>query len=232
MRAGTVSVRLLVRAHLEARNVARDAGVSELKPHLTPAAAALLPLEQPHGARVGNEPGLPDTLLEQLALSVEVALLAAEAVGELERAVEDEIEVVVLAQRRRQVGDGDVADRLRAAVEVLVPRVQRNREQAALRPLERLLVLLVIPDARRAAPEEHVDDLLVHVMLRLRRAARSDLHNVRVLGARRVEVEDRAATALPRPGAQLYAGHVLDVVPLHDGHALRFRPIPVRVDAR
>src|SRR5207245_4944614 len=85
--------------------------------------------------------------------------------------IEKEVIIPIQTHHRRSIGKGDVAGKLVAtAVEVLVPRVERNGKQASGGPFEALLALLVfliLPDRRCPAARNHIDGELVHVVLRL-----------------------------------------------------------------
>ena len=87
--------------------------------------------------RVGHEVGV-EQQAALLARVGEVVRLAVEAILEVVARVEDEVEVAERVDDHRRVGHGDVARGLAAgAVEVLVPGVQRDREDRARLPLER-----------------------------------------------------------------------------------------------
>src|SRR5207247_3032298 len=161
-----------------------------------------------HVRGVGDEVGFPYPSLEELALAAEVVFLAGIAAAECEIAIEYEFIVPKQAYHRRRIGHGDVAGRLvAAAVEVLVPGVERNGKQDSGGPFEALLALLVfliLPDRRCSAARNHIDGELVHVVLRLGLAPGLDLDDVAVVGHVTVgNVDDCTTAPLALPRAQL-----------------------------
>src|SRR5687767_4340077 len=168
---------------------------------MAPARAALLGGEERQVDGVGDE-----VRVEQqpflLALVREVFRLAGEALLEVVIAVENEIQVAERVDDDRRVGDRDVARGVLArAVEVLVPAVERDREDRTRLPLEGDAVPGVVPDRGGAAAVEDVDHLLEELALRREALARRDLADVAVVrGARGVMVEEYAfaSPAAPR----------------------------------
>src|SRR4030095_10950200 len=96
-----------------------------------------------------------------------------------------------------------------------VPGIERWRKEAPRLPLEGLLPVSIIaaPNLRRAAPLEHVENLLVHVLFSSNGACAGHLDNVHPLEpAATIKFDERAlsAHALPR-----FQGQVADVVESH-----------------
>ena len=123
-------------------------------------------------------------------------------------AVEYEFVVSEKPHHGRSVGHGYVARRLvAAAVEVLVPGVERYGKKTSgvpFKTLLALLVLLILPDRRCATARNHIDRELVHVMLRLGLSSRLDLDDVTIVGHMAVgDVDDGAAATLTLPRPQL-----------------------------
>src|SRR6266567_1545248 len=132
-----VPVAFLVRAGLKARDVRVDGAAGEHEERIRSAAATLFPLPQPHAFHVGDEVRLPDSPAPELALRVEVLVLAGEAVLEVVVAVPDEVLVAdELPHHLRQVRHREEAARLEAAaVVVLHRRIERNGEECAFAKL-------------------------------------------------------------------------------------------------
>src|SRR5919109_2793531 len=164
-----MAVSLLVRAYRELGHVAFGIVAGHLQHRVDSAGAPFLPSVQQHVRRVRDEVGLPDPSLEELALAAEVVLLARIPGAEHVIAIEYEFAVPKQAHHGRRVGHGDVARRLvAAAVEVLVPRVERNGKETSGVPLKALLFLLIsvtLPDRRRPTAGNHIKRYLVHVVL-------------------------------------------------------------------
>ena len=66
---------------------------------------------------------------------------------------------------------------------MLVPGIERRREQTALLPFQSVFLAALVPDRRRALALQNEDRLLVHMALGLELAARRDLLDHRVAGA-------------------------------------------------
>src|SRR5207244_2089327 len=103
--------------------------------------------------RVGDEVDRQHRAAVEFSLARKVSFVGRiEAVGENEFVVEDEIRIVKKVHDEGQVGDRQISCRLgAAAVEVLVPGVERNREEAAALPFEAVLFSVALPDGRGAA---------------------------------------------------------------------------------
>src|SRR5581483_7386771 len=117
--------------------------------------------------------------------------------------------------------------RLAAAVDHAVARVERDREQTPLLPLEMHLAAVIAgrPDLRRAETGDDVDQLFVKMIFRVERAARRDLADVHAgeaFHAFEIDVGAPAAGALPRLERQL--GHVFDAVAVDHRNPLFLEP--------
>ena len=169
----------------------------------------------------------PGLHLPELALALEV-LLGGHALGELERVVVDEVRVAEHVEDDGQIGNRREAGGLGSRpVEDLVLRVQRNGEDRARPPLERVLPPVRALDDGRPAPGYDVDQLVVHMPLGLEFAARGDLRDVGrevVALPRDVDVRPEAAHALPRLHRHAMAIHR---VALEDGNPLIFEEVAV-----
>ena len=197
-----------------------------------PPRAALGPIGHGHVRRVRQEVGLPHPPLVHRSGAGGPPLIGRQAVREHVGVVPDEVGRDELAQHPRQVGDRDHPRGLgAAAVEVLIPRVHRDGEVRPLRPLEGLLLGLVVPDGGRPAAAQDVDDLVVHVVIGVGLAGRADLQDVLVGLLVAVEVDHRAVAPLARPVVELQLVEVLDVEPPVDLRPLILLPVLIGVDA-
>ncbi len=228
MRARPVRVALLVGADRELRDVAVHRALGHVEADMAAAGAALLGADQRQVDRIGHEIGHQQQAL-LLALGAEIVGLAVEAVLEVVRGVEDEVDVLVEIDHRRRVGDGDVARRrLARAVEMLVPAVERNGEHGARLPLEGDAAAFVVPHRGRAAAVEHQDHLLEQLALRRELLARRNLADVAVVrGARGLVVDVDAGAAAPRPGLELDGAQIAHVVRADDVEALAAHPAQI-----
>ena len=223
-------MRLLVRANGELRDVIPHVVLAHAQAHVDAASATLLPAVERHIGRVGDEIRVPDPLVVERA-TVEVVLVAGVAGVEHRRAVEHEVLVPEQPHHRRRVRRGDVPHLLATrTVEVLVPGIERHREQRACAPLERLLVVVVGPYRGRATAFHDVEADLVHVMFRLRLAAGVDVHHVHVVPqVRIVDPHDRALAALALPRSDFDLPHVGDVVGLVNEDSLFVQPVFISI---
>src|SRR5262249_30826816 len=114
---------------------------------------------------------------------------------------------------RRRVSNAKQQGRVGGSVDNAMPGIQRRREEAALLPLESLLLVRVVaaPDLRRAAALKHVEDLLVHVFFGSNGARAGHLDNVHSLqSAAAVKLDKRALTAHPLPRSQSQVANVVE----------------------
>ena len=208
--------------------------VGEDELHVRAARAAPLPGLELERGEIGDEVGLPHVPAgphrDEVALAAEVPG-GAFALREPERVGEDEVGVVKQVHHHRQVVRRREPDRFKAAaVEVLVARVQRQREQALRPPLEGMGGALVGLDRGSAVARQHVHHLLEEVLLGLGLAARRDVqHEHRDEVAAPLEVDDGAARAEPRPRRGLDCQKV-DAEILDHGNALAGHPVAVRIE--
>src|SRR5882724_3146163 len=203
MRARAMAVGLLVRANRKLGDVTLGVVVGHLQHRVDTAGAPLLPSIEQHVRRVGDKVGLPYPPVVELAITVEVIFFTRITAAKPEIAIENKFAVPEQAHHRRRVGHCNITGGLiAAAVEVLVPRIKRNREETPGLPFKTFLLLLILPDRRCATARNHIDRELVHVMLRLGLASWLDLDDVTVVGHVAIGDVDDGATAtltLPRP---------------------------------
>src|SRR5262249_178865 len=121
--------------------------------------------------------------------------------GKPEIAIKNKFAIPEQTHHGRRVGHCNIPGGLMAAaVEVLVPCIERNREETPGLPLKTFLLLFILPDRRCAAPRNHVDRGLVHVMLGLGLASRLDLDDMTVVGHVAIgDVNDRATATFTLP---------------------------------
>src|SRR5262245_42634909 len=188
MRARAVAVRFFIGPDGKLGNMAFGIVFGHLEHGVDTAGTPLLPAVEQHVRRVGDEVGFPDAPGVELALAAEIIVLARVAAAEHVIAVKDKIIVAKQAHHWRRVGYRDVARRLvAAAVEILVGRVERNREQTPSLPLETVLALAVgavaalLPDGGGAAPRDDIDGQLIEMMLRLGLPAGLDFDYVAIV---------------------------------------------------
>ena len=132
----------------------------------------------------------------------------------------------------RQVGRRDQQRALAArAVEVAMPGVERNREQAFRAPFEGSLGAVREFDLRRAGAFEHVDHVFVKVLLGQRRLARPDVEDEHVGEvAASLQMDSCTLYAITRPRLRLDRKQV-DAVMFGDGNALAGDPFEIGIDA-
>ena len=154
-------------------------------------------------------------------------MLGVEAVAKLVIAAHDEGNVVQQVDHQRRAGDRQEKNRLLAAVDHAMARVERNREQAPLLPFEMHLALLLAsgPDLGGTDALKDVDQFLVEMILRVKRAAGrnlTDVHAGETFHPFQIDVRAFTSGALPRFERQL--GYVLDAVAFENGNAFFLEP--------
>ena len=234
MGAGVVGVGLLVGALGELRDVALDGAVGDDEGDVVAAGAALGPWRKLEVVEARDEVG--DPLMParfhgpEVALAAEVALIGGAAL-EFVVVVEDEFDLVGEVEVDGEVGDGGEAGRFGpGAVEVLVLGVEGNAEEGARAPLEGVLGAAGELDGGGAAAGDDVDELVVHVALRVQLTAGQDLGDVgvaEVAAASQVHVGAVAPQAVP--GLQ-FNGDAVHAVHVVDGDALALGEPHVGVD--
>src|SRR5688572_15282245 len=95
------------------------------------------------GHEVHRHPRAP---IELGMTAKEVRISGFKTICEAEVVLKNKIGIVEKVHHQRSIGDGEVTRRLRAAaVEVLVPGVERNGEEAAGLPFERTFLAIALP---------------------------------------------------------------------------------------
>src|SRR5207237_3285434 len=123
----------------------------------------------------------------ELFLGAEIVFVfRRKAVGKNEIVVENEIEIVKQVHHERRAGYGKKPDRgVSLPIEVLVLRVQRNREQASRMPLEGLLLAISLPHRSGSMTVENINHFLIEVFLRSQLCSRRDFADITVVGSTR-----------------------------------------------
>src|SRR5262249_53778868 len=149
--------------------------------------------------------------------------------GEAVIAVEDELGITEQVDRTRRTCHADEAHRLSAGcVEMLVPGVQRDREQRAWPPFEARFRAIVVPHGGCAVALEDVDHLLVERVLRRSFLTRAELQQVAVVrGVRGIVVDEATQRVTPRPWLEPLRLQVPDVVSLNQRQTLGRYPLLV-----
>ena len=165
---------------------------------------------------------------QHILVRLEVVVAAGVAVREVERAIEDELHVVdevhLVGRRRAAI---DQCWRARRIDQAMV-RIERDREQRALLPLERLLLAALAPDLGGAAAFDDEANLLKKMALGVERTARGDLDDVlapQPLGAEQLDIA--AATTEPLPGCERQVEHGPDADVAVDRNALALHELVV-----
>src|ERR687892_2653361 len=142
--------------------------------------AALFPILEFKITGIRNEVRIPDTARIGLPFAAEIFGISVEAIDKITRSIENKIGAMKEVKNNRHAVDGEKSRGfVPRAVEMLVPRVERQREETSLLPLERLLGAFIIPDGRRAAPFKNVDHIFIKMSLRIEVLARRNFTNVR-----------------------------------------------------
>src|SRR5215467_11436679 len=98
-----------------------------------------------------------DAVVIERAFAAEITLFALETIGKRVGIVDDEVLTVKQVENKRCRGDSQQSGfAIPLAVKMLIPGVQRDREQASCLPFKTLLLPAGLPNRRSAAPVEHV----------------------------------------------------------------------------
>src|ERR671922_548164 len=171
--------------------------------HEHPAAGApLFSFRQLITSHVANEVRIMKPFARNLCLATKKVLFARVAVGKAIVAVKDEIYIMVEIQYRRRISHRQESDRpVALAIKMLVPSVERRREERAFAPLESLLFASLLPHRRRSTAADDEHQLLEHMLLWLKRFAWGNLADITIVDSFRafqVEIHPAAADAGPR----------------------------------
>ncbi len=164
------------------------------------------------------------------AFAAEISFFAAEAIGKAEGIVENKIQIAKPVDHHRCICKRDESRRLISLnVEVLAPGVERRREHAALLPFEGLLSAAFRPNAGRAAPLDHIDQLFEEIALRQRLPLRRDFTYVTVAATPCADhIDKRAGSSLTFPRLDRHGRQIIDGKLLVDRNAFGLLPHFIR----
>ncbi len=201
MGARAMAMSFLVKTDRKARHMRAHHALGHFKKDGRVAFAALGPLDRLDIDNVGDKVGFDHPVVVKLAAAGKKSLFALKPLGKRIRTVGDEIGATEQIENQWRRGHRQQPRFLvPLAVKMLIPGVERHGEQAAGLPLERLLGAILLPDSRRAAPGENVDQRFVDMALRIEAFTRRDADDVSVVhvaGAVEHDAHTVAADAIP-----------------------------------
>src|SRR5262245_50307101 len=129
---------------------------------------------------IWNKIGFPSSVAGDLpTVAAVIAVFAAESIHKRKLIVEDKVQIAEAVDHLRRISQRNIACRLASRnIEVLMPRVERRREEASLLPLEGLLLGSFVPHRGCSAAFENIDQLLKYIALRFALPSRRDLTNI------------------------------------------------------
>src|ERR671925_146288 len=194
MRTWTMAMRFFISPNRKFGDMGSHDVAGEIEIDVSSAGAAFIPYLERHVPGVGHEVHRhlqsPD-----LSFAAEILLVfRGEAVGKNEIVSENEIEIVKQVHHKRRAGYSKIPDGgVTLSVEVLVLCVQRDSEQAARVPLERLLFAVSLPHRSGSMPVENVNHLLIEMFLWFQLCSRRDFAHVAVVGSARAFEIDKCS---------------------------------------
>src|SRR5215813_9355656 len=231
MGAWPVAVGFFIAADRKFGDVGSHDVAGKVEVDVPAAGAAFIPYLERHVRRVGHEVHRhlesPD-----LAFAAEVVFLfRRKTVGKNEIVGENKIEIVKQVHHERRAGYGKISNGgVTLPIEVLVLRVQRDREQAAWVPLEGLLLAVSLPYRSRSMPFQNIDHLFIKMFLRFQLGSRRDFADITIVGAAgALEIDKCSQTAFTIPGRNLHFAQVFDKESSVDRDLLRLLPALVSV---
>jgi hypothetical protein len=134
---------------------------------------------------VGNEIGFPGSVAgDFFSLAAVIAVFAAESILKRKIVAAYEVQIAEAIDHLRRVRQRDVARRFASRdIEVLMPRVERRREEATLLPFEGLFFGSFVPHCGRSPAFDNINQLLKEIALRFALASGRDLANIGAAGA-------------------------------------------------
>src|SRR5713226_6657991 len=243
MRARSVTMRFLVSAGFEFRDMRLHRVVGQLQLNAIVARATLFTFAERQLARVRHKAAVPridaagllafrggGILVMNFVLSAaEEIRLAVVAIAKRIIIVEDKIETVEEIDHYGRVCHDQKARRRAAAIDVLAPDVQRWSQHAARLPANRLLALTAgIPDYALAFAVENVEHFLEKITLWFRlRAGRqlAEISDVNPFATNYVDVSAIYSCSKSLPGLNFGLAQIGDVVVLVNRKILLFEPL-------
>src|SRR6266481_2370830 len=155
-----------VAAHRELRDMRAHYVAGQFEIYIPAAGTALFPLIQLDIAYVGHKIHF-ELAAPEFSFAAEILFfLGRKTVGEGKAVAKDEIHVMKQVHHKRCIGDGKIpGGSVTLAIEMLIMRVERNREETSRMPLEGMLLAVFLPNGSRSMSFEDVDHLLVKMFL-------------------------------------------------------------------
>src|SRR2546426_9216224 len=180
--AGAVAMSFFVGTDRKLGDMCRHDVVGHLDHQHPAAGAALFSFRQLVTAHVANKVRIVKPFSGDLCPATKKILFAGVAVSETIVAVKDEVDIMIEIQHRRRIGHCQKPHWFVALpVEVLIPSVEGRREERAFAPLEGSFLAVLLPDSRRAAPTDDIDQLFEHMLLRFYKFAGCDFADVAII---------------------------------------------------
>ena len=182
MRARSMTVRALVRARLELRNMRLHRVIRQDHLGAFVRQATRFGDEKLNAVEIRNQTCIEDANRALLAFAKrcgaardshlrlidgEIIRLIIVTIAKNEIVVEDEIGVVIEVHSQGQIHDRDQPRRRAAQIFMNAPNVERRREERSLLPFESLFGLVLMPDSSFAFAVENVDRFFEHITLRI-----------------------------------------------------------------
>src|SRR4030095_14995765 len=231
MRARPMPMSARISSHRVFFDVRADGVRRKMQQDAARALTARAVIDQFESRNVRNEIRIPSAVaFDDSAFAAEISLFAAEAIGECEGIVENKIQITKPINHHRRICKRDESRRLISLnVKMLAPGVERRRKHTALLPFEGLLTAVFGPNTGRAAPFDHVNQLLEQIALRQSLPLRRDFAYVTVTTAPGTKQIDKCAgISLPFPHPHLDLAQVIDDKPLINRNPFSLLPYFIR----
>src|SRR5215467_16254234 len=117
-------------------------------------------------ARIRNKVCVPDAAGIRLALAAEVFRLAVKAIGKITGRIENKIGAMEEVKNDGHAVNRKKPRRLASlAVEMLIPGIERQCEEAPFLPFERLFSAFIIPNSGSAASLQNIAHVFIEMSL-------------------------------------------------------------------
>src|SRR3990172_9085353 len=229
VRAGTVKMGLLVRAHGKLRDMGAHRILGNLEAHLRAAGAAFFPLKQLKIFHVRDKVSFPYSSGVPVSLPPKVAFLIIVPISEDVIAVKDEVHIVQQVDHEGRARDCEVTRRLiAAAVKMPIPAIEGWRKKRSLLPFERALWPALMPDRRGPMTTHDVDQLLKEMPLGFKTLARRNLADIGVVGlAGTFQTDTGSQATLAGPWVKRHRCKIFDEESLYQRDTFGFDPLAV-----